>query len=155
MFPVFVRTCVRGQCLRSRTVYTIHEWYPSIFLKNICVQCVTRAVRRVEWCIARSVSLEVVSGSVSDDRKAIQVRRGYVSVQLRWIVRSQELGFVGTRVIAVGFLDPPFWLQLFQFLMASNILSFVNIFLANNYIFHDVQNIVKHSLVISKWSVEI
>jgi len=32
-------------------------------------------------------------------------------VQLRWIVRSQELGSVGTRVIAVGSLDPPFWLQ--------------------------------------------
>jgi hypothetical protein len=23
--PVFVRNCVRGQCLRSRTMYTIHE----------------------------------------------------------------------------------------------------------------------------------
>jgi len=34
-----------------------------------------------------------------------------MSVQLRWIVRSQELGSVGTRVIAVGFLDPPFWLH--------------------------------------------
>jgi hypothetical protein len=23
--PVFVRNCVRGQCLRSQTAYTIHE----------------------------------------------------------------------------------------------------------------------------------
>jgi hypothetical protein len=47
------------------------------------------------------------------------------------------------------------WGASFQFLKASNIQSFVNIVLANNYIFHDVQNIVKHSLVISKWRVEI
>jgi len=80
----------------------------AFFLRNICVQCVTRAVRRVERCIAGFVSLEVASGSVSDGRKVVRVRRGYVSVQLRWIVRSQELGSVGTRVIAVGFLDPPF-----------------------------------------------
>jgi len=45
---------------------------------------------------------------VSDGRKVVRVRIGYVSVQLRWIGRSQELGSVGTRVIAVGFLDPPF-----------------------------------------------
>jgi hypothetical protein len=48
---------------------------------------------------------------VSDGRKVVRVRIGYMSVQLRWIIRSQELGSVGTRVIAVGFLDPPFWLQ--------------------------------------------
>jgi len=84
---------------------------PSIFFRNICVQCVTIAVRRVEWCVAGSVSLEVTSGSVSDGRKVVRVRIGYVSVQLRWIVKSQELGSVGTRIIAVGFLDPPFWLH--------------------------------------------
>jgi hypothetical protein len=38
-------------------------------------------------CIAGSVSLEVASGSVSDGRKVVRVRRGYVSVQLRWINR--------------------------------------------------------------------
>jgi hypothetical protein len=38
-------------------------------------------------CIAGSVSLEIVSGSVSDGRKVVQVRRGYMSVQLRWIDR--------------------------------------------------------------------
>ncbi len=83
----------------------------AFFLRNICVQCVTRAVRRVERCIAGFVSLEVASGSVSDGRKVVRVRRGYVSVQLRWIVRSQELRSMGTHVIAMGFLDPPFWYQ--------------------------------------------
>jgi len=39
-------------------------------------------------CIAGSVSLEVASGSVRDGRKVVRVRRGYVSVQLRWIDRS-------------------------------------------------------------------
>jgi hypothetical protein len=87
----------------------------AFFLRNICVLCVTRAVHRVEWCIAGSVSLEVASGSVSDGRKVVRVKRGYVSVQLRWIVRSQELGSVGTRVITVGFLDPPFWLHTYHF----------------------------------------
>jgi hypothetical protein len=38
-------------------------------------------------CIAGSVNLEVASGSVSDGRKVVRVRRGYVSVQLRWIDR--------------------------------------------------------------------
>jgi hypothetical protein len=50
---------------------------------------------------------------VSDGKKVVRVRIGYMSVQLRWIVRSQELGFVRTCVIAVGFLDPPFWLQIY------------------------------------------
>ncbi len=45
---------------------------------------------------------------MSDGRKVVRVRIGYVSMQLRWIVRSQELGSGGTRVIDVGFLDPPF-----------------------------------------------
>ncbi len=64
----------------------------------------------VVWseCIAGSVSLKVTSGSVSDCRKVVRVRRGYVSVQLRWIDRLWELGSVGGRVIAAGFLDPPF-----------------------------------------------
>jgi len=31
----------------------------------------------------------------------------------------------------------------------------VNIVLASSYIFHDVGNIVKHSLIINKWKVEI
>jgi hypothetical protein len=44
---------------------------------------------------------------------------------------------------------------LFQFIMASNTQSFVNIVLASSYIFHDVGNIVKYSLIISKWRVEI
>jgi hypothetical protein len=47
------------------------------------------------------------------------------------------------------------WGILFQFLMASNTESFVNIVLTSSYIFHDVGNIVKHNLVISKWRMEI
>jgi hypothetical protein len=45
--------------------------------------------------------------------------------------------------------------MLFQFLTTSDTQSFVNIVLANNYIFHDIENILKHSLMISKWRVEI
>jgi hypothetical protein len=37
------------------------------------------------------------------------------------------------------------WGVLFQFLMASNTQSFVNIVLTSSYIFHDVGNIVKHN----------
>jgi len=45
--------------------------------------------------------------------------------------------------------------SVFQFLTTSNTQSFVNIILASSYIFHDVGNIVKHSLVISKWRVKM
>ncbi len=42
-----------------------------------------------------------------------------------------------------------------QFLTVINTQSFMHNVLTNNSIFHDVENIVKHSLIISKWRVEI
>jgi hypothetical protein len=47
------------------------------------------------------------------------------------------------------------WKMLFQFLTTINTQSFMNIVLASRFTFHDVENIVKHSLMINEWRVKI
>ncbi len=119
--------CSRAVFALSDCTYNPWMIIQAFFLRNICVQCVTRAVRCVEWCIAGSVSLEVTSGSVSDGKKVVRVRIGYVSVQLRWIVTSQELGSEETRVIAVGFLDPPFLVTVCLFVLIYACKFYINV----------------------------
>jgi len=98
--------CALGLCIQS-----MNDVWVFFAQRHLCVMYDQSCVCCVGWCVAGFVSLQVASRSMSDGKNIVQVKKGEVPVDLRWIDRVWEPGSVGDRVNSAGFLDPPFWLH--------------------------------------------